>query len=272
MGPMSTTLDFDATAAAQTDAIYSTPDVAATRIAVFRAANPKLGECVLDVGCGPGYLLRELAIAVGEKGRAVGIDISEPMLAIARRRCAGLNNVATQKTDALKIPGADGAFELACALQVYAYVGELDAALAELWRALRPGGRVIILDTDFAGVVWQSENRSRMQKILAAYEQHVAWPDLPRVMPRRLRTAGFQLERSELVPILTLSYHANTYIHGLARFIHRFVTEHAGIGVDEADAWLAEFDDLERAGAFRFAINRFLICRAKTKVDDADVR
>jgi len=77
---MSTTLDFDATAAAQTDATYATPDVAATRIAVFRAANPSLGECVLDVGCGPGYLLRELALAVGEKGRAVGIDISEPML------------------------------------------------------------------------------------------------------------------------------------------------------------------------------------------------
>jgi arsenite methyltransferase len=139
---MSTTLNFDATAAAATDAIYATPDVAATRLAVFRAANPRVGESVLDVGCGPGYLLRELGAAVGEHGRAVGIDISDPMLAIAQQRCAAIGSVVTEKTDALKIPGAGGTFDLACVLQVYGYVRELDDALIELYRALSPGGRM----------------------------------------------------------------------------------------------------------------------------------
>jgi len=110
---MSTTLNFDAAAAAATEAIYATPDIAATRIAAFRAANPRPGERVLDVGCGPGYLLRELAIALGEKGRAVGIDLSDPMLAMAQQRCAGIANVQTEKTDALKIPGAGSTFDLA---------------------------------------------------------------------------------------------------------------------------------------------------------------
>ena len=260
---MSTTLDFDATAAAQVDAAYSTPDVAATRIAVFRAANPKLGESVLDIGCGPGYLLRECALAVGGKGRVLGVDISEPMLAMTQQRCAGIVHVATEKADAGKIPSADGTFDLACALQIYAYVKELDEALAELCRALKPGGRAVILDTDFDGVVWQTTNRDRMQKILTAYEKHVAWPDLPRILPSRLRGAGFQLERCEIVPMLTLNYHANTYVHGLALFIHRFVTQQAGIAVDKADAWMAEFDDLERAGAFLFAMNRFLFVARK---------
>jgi SAM-dependent methyltransferase len=260
---MSTTLNFDATAAAATEAIYATPDIAGTRIAAFRAANPRPGERVLDVGCGPGYLLRELAIAVGEKGRAVGIDLSDPMLAMAQQRCAGVVNVLTEKTDALKIPGADSTFDLACVLQVYAYVKELDNALVELYRALKRGGRAVILDTDFSGVVWQSENRGRMQKILAAYDKHVAWPDLPRILPRRLRSAGFHIERCEIVPILTLNYHPNTLVHGLARFIHRFVTTHAGVPIDEADAWLAEFDDLEQAGAFLFSMNRFLFVARK---------
>jgi arsenite methyltransferase len=260
---MSTTLDFDATAAAQVDAIYSTPDVAATRIAVFRAASPKLGESVLDIGCGPGYLLRELAIAVGEEGRVLGIDISEPMLTMTQQRCAGLAHVTTRKADAGKLPGADGTFDLACALQIYAYVQKLDDALAELRRTLRRGGRVVILDTDFDGVVWQSTNRDRMQKILAAYKKHVAWPDLPRILPGRLGAAGFQLERCEVVPMLSLSYHPNTYVHGISRFIHRFVTEHAGIAVDEADAWMAEFDDLERTSAFLFSMNRFLFIARK---------
>jgi hypothetical protein len=63
--------------------------------------------------------------------------------------------------------------------------------------------------------------------------------------------------------MLTLNYHANTYVHGLALFIHRFVTQQAGIAVDKADAWMAEFDDLERAGAFLFAMNRFLFVARK---------
>jgi SAM-dependent methyltransferase len=160
------------------------------------------------VGCGPGYLLRELGIAVGEKGRAIGIDISAPMLAMAHQRCAGIVNVLTEKTDALKIPGADSTFDLACALQVYAYVTELDHALVELYRALKPGGRAVILDTDFSGVVWESNNRERMQEILAAWDKHVAWPDLPRILPRRLRAAGFQVEHCDVVPILTLAVEA----------------------------------------------------------------
>ena len=163
---MSTTLNFDAAAAAETEAIYATPDIAATRIAVFRAANPRPGERVLDVGCGPGYLLRELGMAVGEKGRAVGIDLSDPMLAMAQQRCAAVVKVLTEKTDALKIPGADSTFDLACVLQVYAYVRELDDALVELYRALRPGGRAVILDTDFSGVVWESKIASVCKRYL----------------------------------------------------------------------------------------------------------
>jgi hypothetical protein len=97
-----------------------------------------------------------------------------------------------------------------------------------------------------------------MQRILAAYDRHVAWPDLPRILPRRLAAAGFELVRCAVAPIVTTNYHPNTYVFGLARFIHRFVTEQAGISVDEADAWLAELDVLEREKAFLFSVNRFL--------------
>ena len=126
---MAMTLDFDEKAAAQVDAIYSTPDVAATRTAVLRAGNVKPGETVLDVGCGPGYLLRDLALTTGKSGSAVGVDISEPMLNLARRRCAGLDNARLEKADATGLPVADGSADLICGLQIYAYVPELDAAL-----------------------------------------------------------------------------------------------------------------------------------------------
>lgn len=255
---MATTLDFDEKATAQVEAIYSTPDVAATRIAVLRAGNLRLGETALDVGCGPGYLLRDLALAAGKDGNAVGIDISEPMLTLARRRCAGLANVRIETADATALPAADASVDLACGLQIYAYIRELDVALAELRRALKPGGRLVILDTDFDSVIWESRDRERMRRVLKAYDAHVAWPDLPRILPPKLHEHGFRLDRCEIVPMLTTNFNANTFIFGLTDFIHRFVTAQGGVTQDEADAWKDEFAALDRERAFFFSMNRYL--------------
>ena len=124
--------------------------------------------------------------------------------------------------------------------------------------ASESGGRAVILDTDFSGVVWESSDRKRMQRVMQAFDEHVAWPDLPRILPSRLRSAGFELSRCEAVPFVTLAYHPNTYVHGLARLIHQFVTKKAGVPADEADAWLDEFDELEKREAFFYAANRFM--------------
>jgi len=261
---MSTTLNFDADLASRVETVYATPDVAATRIAVFRAGAPRTGEKVLDVGCGPGYLTRELGLAVGPQGQATGVDISEPMLGLAKHRCAGLTQVRLESGDATKLPLEDSSIDLACGLQVYCYVKELDAALAELRRVLKPEGRAVILDTDASGFIWESRNPGRMRKFLTAFEAHAAWPDLPRTLPRRLKAAGLDVARCEAVPMVTLNYHPNTYAHGLARFIPQFVIKNAGIPGEEADAWLAEFDTLEQQSEFFFAVNRFVFTAVRS--------
>ena len=255
---MSTTLDFDADMARRTETVYATPDINATRIAVFRAAAPRLGQKGVDVGCGPGYLTRELALAVGRDGEVVGIDASDPMLGLAAHRCAGLDQVKLANADARKMPIESETLDFACGLQVYCYIKELDEALGDVRRCLKPGGRAVILDTDFSGVVWESGNRERMSKVMRAFDEHVAWPDLPRILPSRLKKAGFELSRCEAIPFVTLAYHPNTYVYGLARFIHQFVTKNTGFAAQEANAWLNEFDELEKHGAFFFATNRFM--------------
>jgi arsenite methyltransferase len=73
---MTTTLNFDPDLAAQVERVYATPDVAATRVAAFRAVGPRVRETALDIGCGPGYLTRELAMAVGPQGNVVALDLS----------------------------------------------------------------------------------------------------------------------------------------------------------------------------------------------------
>ena len=251
-------MNFDEELSRRIDAVYATPDVAATRIAVLRAAGASSGEVAIDIGCGPGYLTRDLALSVGPMGSVTGLDISESMLALADARCEGLEQVLLVEARADDLPAEDASVDIACALQVLAYVPDLDAALSEIARVLSSKGRAIILDTDFEGLVWESRARIRMDRVLEAYDRHCSWPDLPRILPARLQAAGLRMVRCEAVPLLSTSYHPNTYVHGLARIIHGFVTGQSLIPSDEADAWLAEFDELEGQRAFFFGVNRYL--------------
>lgn len=82
------------------------------------------------------------------------IDRSAAMLDLARDRCELLSQVSLTAADATALPIADGSIDAATAVQVYEYVEHLESAPAELVRVLRPGGRAVVYDTDFASIVW----------------------------------------------------------------------------------------------------------------------
>ncbi|MEO8113826.1 MAG: methyltransferase domain-containing protein [Phenylobacterium sp.] len=109
-------------------------------------AAPAPGESVLDVACGTGLATFEAARAVGPGGRVLGIDISGEMISFAHRRAAelGLPNTSFQRMEAEQLDLADASFDVGlCALGLM-YVPEPEAALAELRRVLRPGGRMAL--------------------------------------------------------------------------------------------------------------------------------
>ncbi len=251
-------MEFDAEASRLIEAAYATPDIAATRGAVFRALNLRSGDNVADIGCGPGYLLADLAPAVGETGRALGVDVSEAMVATARQRCSAWRNVEVSVGDVTALDIADGTLDAVSMMQVMAYVPDLDAALGELRRVLRPGGRLVVLDTDYDGLVWQSRDRERMRRVRNAYDAHAPWPDVVRLLPEKLARSGFELERLELAPIVTTNYHPNTFVYGFARFLARFVVQSGGMDGAQVQAWLDEFDQLEHDRAFLFSLPRFV--------------
>src|SRR3990167_8372110 len=100
--------------------------------------------------------------------------MSDAMLAMARSRCAGQPWVGFEPADATKLPFPNGAFDVAVSTQVYEYVSDTATALAELNRVLRPGGRALILDTDWDSIVWNTTDRDRMERVLAAWDEHLA--------------------------------------------------------------------------------------------------
>jgi len=180
---------------------------------VIRWAGIAPGDRVLDVGCGTG--IHTLAIAAQTGATVYGLEPAAEMLAQAVAKPAA-GRVRWAQGRAEQLPFADGAFDVATLMMVIHHVVNRPAAIGELYRLLRPGGRVLILTAshgqirrhvlkDFPGVIALDLRR---------------FPTIP-TLRRLLVAAGFG----------HVSYHLASYAGGdvstddyLARVRRKFVS------------------------------------------------
>jgi arsenite methyltransferase len=102
------------------------------------------GGITLDVGSGPGNVTAALAGAAGPGGLALGVDISEPMLARAMRAEAG-PQIGFLRADAQRLPFRDETFDAAVSIAMLQLIPKPSAALAEMVRVLRPGSKMAVM-------------------------------------------------------------------------------------------------------------------------------
>jgi arsenite methyltransferase len=255
---MADSLQFDEQTSRQVEAVYATPDVVDQRRVTRAALALKPGERVLDLGCGPGYLAAEMAAEVGSGGSVHAVDVSESMLELAKRRERSDQAAPIEfgTADATSLPFEDGSFDVVTCTQAYEYVAEIETALREAHRVLAAGGRLLVVDTDWDSIVWRTSDEERTTRILRAWDEHLAHRDLPRRLPQLLRDAGFELAHSEVVPLLNIGYHTNTYSAPIADMIARFVSGRQGISAEEANSWAGDIKSM--GDNYFFSINRYL--------------
>jgi len=131
------------------------------RFAVSKAGL-RPGDSALDVCCGTGDFAFELARVVGKSGRVVGTDFSEPMLSLARAKAArrGVQGIEFAAANTCELPFGDGSFDCVTVGFGVRNLADVDAGLAEMARVLRPGGRLVCLETGevrsrFARLPWK---------------------------------------------------------------------------------------------------------------------
>ena len=168
-----------------------------------------------------------------------------------RIACDGVPGTLTASRSAEPSP-------MATSIQVYEYVADLPSALAELHRVLRPGGRAVILDTDWDSIVWHATDTDRMRRLLAAWTQRFADPHLPRSLASQLRAAGFRVNQPQVLVLLNSDYSPDTYSIANGEIMADFAVTRGKLTREEANAWLADLHQVGREGRYFFSLNRYL--------------
>lgn len=172
---------------AATDTIQKAMDQA---VAAMRL---RLGDRVIDVGCGAGAFLPRLAEAVGAGGTVVALDHAPGFLDDARAEMAALDlpaRIEYVEGDALKLPFPDGAFDAAHTERVLIHLSDPDRCLRELRRVVKPGGWVVCVEPDLVG--WRIDHaRPELARLLVSgFTETIRFPAMGLELNRRMAAAG----------------------------------------------------------------------------------
>jgi SAM-dependent methyltransferase len=206
------------------------------------------GLNVLDVGCGTGDFLRLLAPIVSP-GRAVGVDLSETMIAEASQRsAANINNLSFQVGSVLELPFPPASFDRVLATQLLLHIPDPVMALAEIKRVLAPSGVVSISEIDWGTLVVQSSDNELGRRFSDLACRELRNGLIIRELPGQLRELGFH--HIVILPEVEVTQDPGAFY---TWFVEPSLQHFKRIGAftaAEADAFIADLKERARHGRY----------------------
>lgn len=249
-------IEYEDAAADRLEAVYSGPDIVAQRADTLQRLSIQSGEVILDIGSGPGFLADRMAEQTGPSGAVVGIDISQQMV---ERATARIEHpwLSYKQADATALPFGDDRFDVVVSTQVAEYVPDITAFCAELFRVLKPGGRGLVLATDWDVVCWHSDHPQRMARVLNAFAPHCADSRLPRTLASHLRKTGLVVKDISYFPIVNLDRYDGCYSEMIMPLISAYVKGQGTVSDIELLNWEQEQRELNERREHFFSTGRF---------------
>lgn len=236
------------------DAARSIEDFRKLKLRMFELMGAAPGTHLLDVGAGTGDDVRALAALSGPLGRVIGVDISEAMIETARGRGGPGEFVVG---DAQDLPFPDATFDACRSERVLAHVADPARAIGEMFRVVRPGGRVVAMEADFETLVIDAPDRPLTRRILNGWcdELRNAW--IGRNLYASFRAhAGEATQVFPITLVMTAFEPANRF-WTLEAYCDR-MTRIGGLGAAEAARWIESLRHADREGRFFCSVTGFV--------------
>lgn len=241
----------------------SSPDQTAMRALLIELARLRPGDAVIEIGCGVGALLCDLARSVSPGGRVIGVE-PQPTLARAsleRLYEAGYQSIAEVRQESAGRMSIDGGYAAACLAQtvlIHLPDETLQDTLHEMIRVVRPGGRVISVDQD--GDTWVIDHPDRdLTRRIVRFNSDQRYAD--GWTGRRLRRFFLQtrLKEVEVHARIHVDTTSGSYLFSMAERLAGAAVEVGVITPSERDKWIGQLYALAADGNFFSSIN-FYAC------------
>ena len=226
------------------------PRLRAWSIAVL-ALRPR--ERVVDIGSGTGEHARALADAVGESGEVVGVDPNEGMRAEAARRAPRARFVDGTAYD---LPFPDGSVDAVTCERVFQHLDDPDRATREIARVLRPGGRVVITDTDWGTAIIHPGDPEISRVITEAMRGGIANPFAARRLSGHVLRAGLTVDD---VGSQALVQSPSAATGPLVRMLGRMAVDRGVIDEQGCERFLADLAAGAETGDFHMSVTMFAV-------------
>ncbi len=200
----------------------------------------QVGLTVLDVGCGPGTDLSDLADGVSATGTVIGVDHDPAMLAAARELVGSRDGVELRLGDAHALPLGDGSIDRARVDRVLQHVDDPAQVVRELRRVCRPGALVALAEPDWETLAIDAADRATSRAFTRYTCDHVVRnAAVGRSLVRLAHGSGFSVRSVTPHPILFTDFPVADQILGLSRNAARAV-EDGLLSPPAARGWLAD--------------------------------
>ena len=262
--------DVDASGQADAHAAYLervAARVAADRERWLEGLQLTPGMVVLDAGSGMGELTRLLAPRVGPDGRAEGVDLSSELVDRATDAAAGIDNVGYRVGDLISLPFEDSTFDAVYSERVFIHLADPSTAMREVWRVLRPGGRLVVVDPDHLRTATDADDVELADLLVARLGREFANPGSGRHLRSHAVRAGFVDVRvdGEVRLITGRDEQRRISLRPVEDRLAALVDEGI-VSQSRADAFLADQDARVGEGRFQVSIVVYVLTATKPPV------
>ena len=238
------------------------PSVRRLRDWTLAALRPQPGETAVDVGCGTGAEVVRMAELVGPRGRAVGVEPHPGLRAEAERRASGTASFV--EGEAEQLPFDDGSVDVLRCERVWQHLPDAPRAAREVARVLAPGGRAVIVDSDWGTAIQRSGDPDVVHRYLAASRRQMANPFAGRHLRSQLAGAGLEVDLDIGSAALVLP---DEVLQGAAFFRDnaRRAVDSGALTEAEAEGLLADIAAAAETGEAFMAVTMFAVLAVRRR-------